>query len=135
MKGMNLTSFAWLLGLLLACSPMFGHHGTSISYDRENPIILKGAVTEWVWANPHSRLFFDVTDEEGNVVNWGGETLSPGVFIRRGFNRRIFQEGDDVVLSIFPSRVGTPVGELDLSKPVTVNGNELLPAAGGIEGF
>lgn len=135
MKSTHRTSFVLLVGLLVVCPPMFAHHGTSISYDRENPIMLQGTVTEWVWANPHSRLFWDVTDEEGNVVNWGGETLSPGVFIRRGFNRRIFRVGDEVILSVFPSRAGTPIGELDLSKHVTVNGKELLPAEGGIVGF
>ncbi len=127
LKRTHRSVLALVTGLLMVASPVFGHHGTSVSYDHENPIMLKGTVTEWVWANPHSRLFFDVTGEDGIAVNWGGETLSPGVFRRRGYSRRIFAPGDEVTLSIFPSRAGTSVGELDLSKPVWVNGEELVP--------
>ncbi len=55
--------------LATASGPVSAHHGTRISYDRENPVTLEGTVTELVWANPHVALFVDVEDENGKVVN------------------------------------------------------------------
>src|SRR2546425_9725039 len=58
--------------LVLAVS-VFAHHGTNISYDQSKPIILKGVMTDFNYRNPHPQVFFDVTDESGNVTHWAGE--------------------------------------------------------------
>ena len=127
MKLFHRTCLAVLVGFFAISGLTLAHHGTAISYDRENPIRLEGIVTEWIWANPHARLFFDVTDADGKVVYWGVETLSPGMFARRGYNRSIFEAGDKVSLLMWPSRAGSPVGELDWSESVFVDGEEILP--------
>jgi hypothetical protein len=127
MKVTDRTCLALLVGFLVVSGPVFAHHGTAISYDRDNPIELEGTVTEWVWANPHARLFFDVTGADGKVVNWGAETLSPGMFARRGYAQDIFELGDEVRLYMYPSRAGSPIGEIDWRESVFVNGEELLP--------
>src|SRR5262249_35188188 len=61
------------LFLLLSPSFMLAHHGSGISYDMSKSITLSGTVTEFVWSNPHCQLFFDVKDDKGNIVHWGGE--------------------------------------------------------------
>ncbi len=63
--------------LLMVSAPLFAHHGTSASYDLDKPTELTGTVTMFVWANPHARLFVDVTGPEGEVVNWGIEMTGP----------------------------------------------------------
>ena len=37
------------IALAVVSTPVFGHHGTNISYDHSKPTTLKGTVTEFVW--------------------------------------------------------------------------------------
>jgi hypothetical protein len=90
-------------------------------------------VTEFVFSNPHAQLFFDVKDSSGKIVHWGGELNSPGNLKRDGWTKTTFKAGDQVTLSVNPSKAGTPVGNVDRSKPVIVNGKELPGRAGNAE--
>ena len=99
-----------LAGLLLSEGPA-AHHGTGASYDRNSPVEMSGVVREFVWRNPHSRLFFDATDAEGNTVTWGAEMTSPMRLSRLGWTRTTLQPGDAISLTIFPSRAGAAVDE------------------------
>jgi hypothetical protein len=109
MNNRNVLSIV-LGGILMFCAPAFAHHGTGSSYDSSKTITLTGVVTKFAWSNPHSQLYFDVTDDQGNVVHWGGEMSSPGVLARAGWTRNRLKTGDKVTLIMHPSLVGTPVG-------------------------
>ena len=126
-----MVSFA--LVLLAVSAPLFAHHGTNISYDHGKPMTLKGTVTEFVWKNPHAQLYFDVKDEAGNIVHWAGELNSPGVLSGQGWTRKMFVPGDEITLSVFPSKAGAPVGVVDRSKPITSNGKEAVPAGRNVD--
>ncbi len=119
------TAIVLIAGLLAASASMFAHHGTNISYDHDKPVTLKGTVTEFVFANPHAALYFDVKDQKGAIVHWGGELNSPTNLRRDGWNKETFKAGDQLTITVFPSKAGTPVGVVDRSKPVSVNGKEL----------
>jgi hypothetical protein len=60
---------------LLIASAVFAHHGTQISYDQSKTITVSGTVTEWSFSFPHPSIFFDVTDQNGQIVKWGAELL------------------------------------------------------------
>ena len=113
-----------IIGLILVSIPTFGHHGTGISYDQDVWVSVTGTVLEFAWKNPHSQLYISVTDEKGNSVRWGLEMSSPGVMIRQGWTNRQFKAGDQVTLSVHPSRTGAPVGEC-IPCVGTLNGKEL----------
>ena len=57
------------LGVLVA-TPLAAHHGNA-SFDTSKRVTLKGAVTEWIWANPHCFLKIDAMDDSGGVRNTG----------------------------------------------------------------
>jgi uncharacterized protein DUF6152 len=124
-----LASFA--VGMLAAATPVSAHHGSAASYDISKQVTLTGVVTDWVWKNPHCFILFDVTDEHGNVVNWGAET-HPTNFLMRNEVKGVpvplsassFKPGDKVTVMVFPSRVGTPRGLL--AKIVAADGTVLL---------
>ena len=118
------------IGLLMVCGKVFAHHGTNISYDHDKPMTLKGTVTEFAWSNPHAQIYFDVRDAKGNVLHWAGELNSPGLLIRDGWTRKTFKVGDEIALTVFPSKAGATVGVVDRAKPVILNGKE-LPGRGG----
>lgn len=103
--------------------PAFAHHGTAVSYDQDRFITVIGTVTEFRWRNPHSALFLDVEDEDGNVVNFAIELASPILMSRSsGWTRETFTPGDVVEFRVHPSRTGAPVGECLFSCEVLING-------------
>jgi hypothetical protein len=116
---------------LLLCSTLFAHHGTGISYDGSKEVTLTGTVTEFKWSNPHAQLYFDVKDETGKVVSWAAELNSPGVLSREGWTRNKFKAGDEVTITVNPSKAGTPVGNTVRSKPILVGGKEVVAGRAG----
>src|SRR5216684_4163803 len=105
---------ASLVSLIVAGAFVFStaalaHHGSSISYNMSKSITLTGTVTEFVWSNPHCQVFFDVKDDKGNVVNWGGELGSPTVLRNAGYNKNVFKAGDRITVSGRPSKSDSTV--------------------------
>ncbi len=105
----------------MPCSPITGN----AAYDEKNPITVRGTVKEFVWANPHVQIYFDVTDDKGGVVHWSVETLSPGMLIRAGWASHVVKPGDAITVTLSPAKSGAPVGFL--TKLVLESGRELGP--------
>jgi hypothetical protein len=112
----------------MACAPAFAHHGGS-DYDVQHPVSLKGTVTEFFWSNPHCQIFVDTKDESGKTVNWTIETLAPAVLKRAGWSRETLHPGDQITITVVPSKRNTPVGML--RKVVLPGGAELNGGALG----
>ena len=131
-------SFAVLaVGAIATMLPVYGHHGTGVSYDASHPITMKGVVTEFHYANPHPQLYFDVTDEKGNVVHWGGEFYpNPAQLIQGGWGKRRSEAalpvGMHITITVSPSRAGTPVGAV--LKLLNDQGEVVMGVAGGVPG-
>ena len=133
MKNKTLITLAASVGFLLVSIPMLAHHGTNISYDHDKPVTLKGTVTEFVFSNPHAQIYFDVKEDSGKVTQWGGELNSPFNLKRDGWTKNTFKAGDQVTVTVFPSKAGAKVGVVDRAKPVVVNGKELPRGRGGVD--
>ena len=128
MKNIQLCFLTLTLLLLMLEAPIMAHHGTNISYDHDKPTTLKGIVTEFVWSNPHCQLYFDVKDTNGKVINWGGELNSPSVLRREGWTRKEFMPGEQITVTVFPSKAGAAVGVVDRTHAIVVNGLERVKA-------
>jgi hypothetical protein len=109
MKRKLVTSFILVVALLTLSDSMLAHHGNS-AYDEKNPITLKGTVTEFVWANPHSQIYLDVNDDKGNVIHWAIESQSPGVLTKNGWTRYSLKPGDQITITLIPAKNGASVG-------------------------
>jgi hypothetical protein len=103
------TSFTLALGLLVFCGSLSAHHG-NVAYDEIHLITISGTVTEVAWANPHVQIYLDVKDDKGKVVNWGIESQSPGILHRNGWNKTSIKPGDQVTITVAPSKNGAPIG-------------------------
>jgi hypothetical protein len=105
---------------------LFAHHGTGISYDlTQKPIMLKGVVTEYRWANPHVSVFIDVKDENGKVVNWALEGAGIPAYLTRGFSRNTLKPGMEVTALAYPSKIkNQPSGVI--AKITLPDGKEVL---------
>jgi hypothetical protein len=112
----NKKTLAWVslaVCFVLLPVPLFAHHGTNISYDRNASYTVKGVVTDYRHINPHPALFIDVTDEAGKVTNWTIEVApTPYTLALRGWNKRRTEEGlkagTVLTVTMAPSRAGTP---------------------------
>jgi hypothetical protein len=121
--------FAWVVGVLGVCGPLFAHHGNA-AYDTSKPLVLKEAtVTKFVWANPHTFIMFDVKDDKGNVLHWVGESGSPASLGLLGWSKSALHPGDLITVYIYPSKNGNAVGRLN--KIVLVDGTTLKDSALG----
>ena len=98
-------------GVLAISLPAVAHHGAA-SFDTGKQVMLKGTVTEWIWANPHCFLKFDATDDTGTVRNWAVETQNPTSMSQRGWRRTSFKTGDQVTVTLEPVKNGAPVGRV-----------------------
>lgn len=99
----------------LAGVPAAAHHGTLISYDRDQQWTREAVVTSFHYANPHPQLFFDVSDEQGNVAHWSAEMLpNPAGLLRVGWTKArslaALAPGKTVKITIAPARAGGTVG-------------------------
>jgi hypothetical protein len=134
MKAKSVGYVAVILGLLAVSAPLMAHHGTGVSYDMKKVATLKGVVTRFAFANPHSQLYFDVTDDKGNVTHWAAEMRAPGNLLAEGYTRRGLMDklapGTPITVTGNPSRSGAPV--LVFSKAVLGDGYCICNHDGGI---
>lgn len=93
-----------VLALWFAASRALAHHSFSAEYDRSKPVELTGTVTKLEWTNPHARIYIDVKDESGALVNWDFELGPPNGLMRQGWNRNSLRAGQIVTISGFLSK-------------------------------
>jgi hypothetical protein len=97
-----------VLASLVLSVPLSAHHGTGVAYETEKTITMKGTVTEWIWANPHCGILFDVVDNKGNVEHWGAELGNPHALSMSGLSKDILKPGDKITISGHPAKSGAP---------------------------
>ena len=117
--------------LLLACAAAAApHHGAAaFENDPAKRLMLKGTVVQWIWANPHCFLQFDVKGEDGQSVRWVVETSNPPDMVNRGWSIKSFKPGDEVTVTVRPVKSGQPVGSVIQVR--FADGRVLVAAGGG----
>jgi len=102
----------FLRRILLICGCAFAHHG-SASYKADKIVVLQRAtVTQFVWANPHAMVLFDVKDDQGKIEHWAGEAGSPAAIRPLGWSRNSIRPGDVITVELYPSKFESDVGRL-----------------------
>jgi hypothetical protein len=111
------------LCLLAVSVPLSAHHGAA-GYNMDKELVMKGTVTDWLWANPHCFLKYDTTDDAGALSHWAVEVSNPTDMTKRGWSKRSLKPGDEVTVTVRPAKNGAPVGQL--LKVVLPNGQTLI---------
>jgi hypothetical protein len=109
MKLKLVTSIA-VAALAVTTPAAFAHHSFAAEFDANSPIDLAGVVTKIDWTNPHTYIYIDVENEQGEWEIWGIEMGSPNGLMRRGWTRNSLQIGDEVSVSGTRARDGSYKG-------------------------
>ncbi|MEX0962707.1 MAG: DUF6152 family protein [Pseudohongiellaceae bacterium] len=98
------------LGAALVAIPVLAHHSSTPFYDPDQRVEIEGAVTRFVFRNPHAFLYLDVTDESGVTTQWQIELGAPVCLRRTGWTPDTLPLGMMVKASGRPSRAQGSTG-------------------------
>jgi hypothetical protein len=107
--------------------PASAHHSDKM-FDRNNPVTVKGIVTEFQFTNPHAWLILDVENEDGTVTTWGFEAGAPSNLLRANIRPGDLLPGTLVTITGYPMHDGRPAAEWIVA--VLEDGRELDPESG-----
>jgi uncharacterized protein DUF6152 len=90
--------------MLVAAMPAQAHHSFAAAFDANQPVTVRGVITEVRLENPHSWFFLDVRDASGKVERWGFEASTPTSLIRSGVKPGFIKVGDEVTIKGYHAR-------------------------------
>src|SRR5262245_16367496 len=100
------SKFVLSLSFGLCAAPTLAHHSFAAEFDMDQPIKLRGIVTEVEFMNPHSWIHIDVKKDDGTVENWAIEGGTPNTLFRMGVNEESLPVGTEIVVDGYRSRDG-----------------------------
>ena len=96
-----LTIVAVVAGLGLTVG---AHHASGPFYDNTKSVEVDGEVTRFLLRNPHSFVYLDGANADGEVVGWEVEMGTALSMSRRGWTTDTIQVGDRIKVVGQPSR-------------------------------
>ena len=81
-------------------------------YDTSKQLKLDATITRFELTDMHAQIFFDAKDDKGTVQHWTVEADNVNTDYRfeygndQGWNRLTFQAGDNVSITLNPSKEG-----------------------------
>jgi hypothetical protein len=99
------TLLAAVAGTALTVTTVIAHHSFSATYEVSKSIKLDGAITQFVYRNPHSFVHIEAPDASGASQRWAVEWGGTGQLAQAGVKRDSLKVGDKVIIQGRPSRV------------------------------
>ena len=113
------------IGLLVKVAPVAAHHSAAEAYDSTKKVEAQGTITRVLLKNPHSWVFMEATDENGQKIEWQVEMGAWSGMVQQGWTKEMLAPGTVVKAAGAPSRApgshgmtmakfsrpdGTPIG-------------------------
>jgi hypothetical protein len=92
------------VAILVLTVSAFAHHPFSAEYDWKQPVTVTGTVSKVEWSNPHTFLYIDGKDENGEMKHWTLEMGSPSALTQAGWTRTTLKMGDQVTVDAWMSK-------------------------------
>jgi hypothetical protein len=96
-------SAAFIVVFMASTVPTLAHHGAG-TFDLSKSVTYTGKLTKIELINPHSWLYFEVTDANGKVSRHRCEMRSVHVLRRSGWSKELFPVGAGIVVEAAPDR-------------------------------
>ena len=115
------------IAIVLTGAAATAHHASAPFYDNTKSVEAVGTVTRFLFRNPHSFLFVDGEDENGETIHWEIEMGTAVSMSRRGWSPDTIKAGDSVRAVGQPSRAPGTHGMCcaELTRP---DGSPIRPA-------
>ncbi len=97
---------------VLVMSPVAKGHHSFAMFDSSQFMLVEGTVIRWNFNSPHSWLYIEALDAQGEPVEWGFEAGSPINAMRNGVTGNTFQRGEHIKVVMNPIRTGTASGAI-----------------------
>lgn len=97
-------SVAFFVLSLGITAPALAHHGGG-TFDLSKAVTYAGKLTRVELVNPHSWLYFDVTDTDGRVSHHRCEMRSVHVLRRSGWSQDLFPVGQRITVEAAPDKI------------------------------
>lgn len=119
---------------LIFTSPVLAHHSQAPFFHRDRTVEVEGTVTRWRFRNPHPYLYLEVTDKNGEIVEWVVQFATVNLMARRGWSSETFTKGEIVRVIGHPSKAPGSHG-LEFVKIFRADGTQIDPGMGPYDGL
>ena len=103
MKKMKKTGWLAVLVTLVSAGSLLAHHALT-NYDTTKAVRVKGTIVEFHQINPHSFIYLDQKDTDGQTHRWAVEGPSVLQLRRSGFANDVLKAGEVVEVCGYASR-------------------------------
>jgi len=90
--------------LLFLAGTSSAHHGSAGQFDHSKTVEVSGVVKKIRFVNPHSYVYFDVTNDAGEIEEWRCEMRAASVLKRSGWSEDMFESGAVIDIVGVPAR-------------------------------
>jgi len=99
----------WGLLFVVGAQPasVLAHHSFASEFDANQPVSLRGTVTQVEFINPHSWIHIEVTNDDGTKTAWEVEGGTPNTLFRKGINDNTLPIGTLVAVEGYKARDGS----------------------------
>lgn len=101
---LSIVSIMFVVAIVATPKTVQAHHGVNGQFDLSQTLVKEGTVTRVRFVNPHSYVYFDVTEDDGSVVNWRCELRSGSLLRRKGWSKDMFADGTKIRIFGSPAR-------------------------------
>jgi hypothetical protein len=102
--------YRWILsGVLAAAAPALpAHHSVAGQFDMSKEVEWTGVITKIDWINPHTYIYLEVTEADGNTVTWQLATAPTAMLRKAGLTKAmLMDDGARVTITGLLARDGT----------------------------
>ena len=89
---------------LIFANTVLAHHSVNYHFNPDAPNAIEGVVKEFIFRNPHTEMYVDVTDSGGTITTWRVEMTSRATLQKQGWTAEQFKPGQAIKIDGFLAR-------------------------------